>query len=201
MLMALTLAGWTYYAYLAFPLVAVATLPPLAALADLVLPGPSRVTRRTEDLTGPTVDPVLLTGLVGTSLFMAVLLLTWAEAQRRRFTGVERRQRSPDAPLAEVAAALGAADQVIEALGSSRIVTLRMRADGTPEHAEATLPGVTGDERADAGPVATSFPMARIPLPRRRPPAPRHRDEDAVPLPVREPEGRAPRHRAELRSS
>ncbi len=63
-------------------------------------------------------------------VLLGCALVLWAERQRQRFTGVERRLRAPDATPAEVAVSLGAAPVVLEALQQGQVVTAHHDADG-----------------------------------------------------------------------
>lgn len=78
------------------------------------------------------VDPALLATLALASVAMAGVLVVWAEVQRRRFSGPERRRRLPDVEPTEVAESLGASPGLAEALRSGRVVRLAMGADGRP---------------------------------------------------------------------
>jgi biofilm PGA synthesis protein PgaD len=82
-----------------------------------------------------SVDPVLAAVVFTVSAVAACALLLWAELQRRRFTGVERRQRAPDATPEEIASELGCDQETARLLRASKVVSLRMRADGSPEAA------------------------------------------------------------------
>lgn len=118
---AITLAAWSVFVWLLTPvLTLVAWLLGLGVAYDTTV---GRFGRP---------DPVLLLALLATSALGGTLLLAWAELQRRRFTGVERRQRAADATPAEIAAFLGADPATAQALRSGRIVSLAMREDGSP---------------------------------------------------------------------
>jgi poly-beta-1,6-N-acetyl-D-glucosamine biosynthesis protein PgaD len=82
-----------------------------------------------------SVDPVLACVVFLLSAVAACTLLLWAEVQRRRFTGVERRRRAPDATPEEIASELGCDQETARVLRSATVVSLRMRADGSPEAA------------------------------------------------------------------
>ncbi len=63
-------------------------------------------------------------------VLLGCALVLWAERQRQRFTGVERRLRAADATAAEVAASLGATPVVLAALQRSQVVTAHHDAQG-----------------------------------------------------------------------
>lgn len=100
------------------------------------------------------VDVVLLAqvGLAGVAL--AVVLVSWARLQRRRFAGRERRRRPEDVTVEEVAVALGAGPAVVRALGASQVVVVELDDAGRPV---AVRPGVAGVPR-QRGPRADDVP-------------------------------------------
>lgn len=83
------------------------------------------------------IEPFLLFVLPLLALGCAALLIAWAEYNRFRFRGKDRRHAQADVPLAEIAALLGADAATADALGGGKVVTLRM-----DEHARPL--GVTG---------------------------------------------------------
>lgn len=66
------------------------------------------------------------------ALGCALLLLGWAEYNRRRFAGLDRRGRQADVDLPEMAAGLGARTEDVIALQSASIATIRMSASAQP---------------------------------------------------------------------
>ena len=80
-------------------------------------------------------DPVLAAVIFAASTLAAGTLLLWAEVQRRRFTGVERRHRAPDATAEEMAEVLNCDLVTAERLRTGDVVRLTMRVDGSPESA------------------------------------------------------------------
>ena len=82
-----------------------------------------------------SVDPWLTGWILVVSVTAAAALILWAEVQRRRFTGVERRSRAPDATVEEIAEVLGCDPGTAAQLRSGHVVRLTMREDGSPEAA------------------------------------------------------------------
>lgn len=116
-----TAAAWTAFIWLIFP----------AVTAALWLVGISVVYG--EAITNlQTIDGRLLRGVLVAAVLLASVLVGWAEVQRRRFSGVERRQRAFDIAVSEVGARLGAAPEITARLQAGRVMVLEMRDDGTP---------------------------------------------------------------------
>lgn len=99
------------------------------------------------------IDPFLLLVLPATAAGAAALLILWAEYNRRRFTGVERRSAPPPVALEQVAAALGASTEVAQALNQGRISTLHM------DPHQAVPLGVTAVKPPAPKPLALAAPM------------------------------------------
>ena len=78
------------------------------------------------------VDPFLLVVLPLMALSTAVLLIGWAEFNRYRYAGKERRQPLDDVGIEQVAAALGATMALAESLGRAKIAVLQMDAAARP---------------------------------------------------------------------
>lgn len=117
----ITAAAWTAFAWLVLPAItAVLWLVGLSVAYDEAM---SRIRE---------IDVTLLLGIIAAAALGATLLVGWAEIQRRRFAGVERRARTPDVDIALVGAALGATPEVTGQLQAGRVMVLHMRADGTP---------------------------------------------------------------------
>lgn len=110
-----TAAAWLSYVYLWLPL-ATAVLWWLG-LRDAY----EQLYRR-----GSQIDTFVVLALPAIAVLIACLLIGWAEYNRLRFTGNERRERLPDVPMEEIAAALGAAPGVTAALATARIAILDM---------------------------------------------------------------------------
>ena len=97
----------------------------------------------------------LLPLLAGT---FSLLLLAWGEYNRRRFSGLDRRQ--PVAPVRRpvVARALGAtpalADAVREAMDRGQVITLHMDEHGVPKGFTPDAPGASALGRAAAARAA-----------------------------------------------
>ncbi|NLT54983.1 MAG: poly-beta-1,6-N-acetyl-D-glucosamine biosynthesis protein PgaD [Actinomycetales bacterium] len=174
----LTLVMWSLYAWLLLPL-----LTSLLWLAGLTTAYSATVREV------GSIDIVLVGGLVVASVAMAVLLLVWAELQRHRFTGVERRRRAPDTPVTEIASTLGVDAEVLRGLRNGRVVLLTMRDDGTPAAGTVLVALTDGPATAPAGTVTPARAavdpaiLARVPGPRSGGrvggrSAPRHRAEE-----------------------
>jgi len=135
-----TAAAWTAFGWLIFP----------AVTAVLWLVGVSVVYDETlANL--QTIDGRLLSGVLVAAVLVAGLLVGWAEVQRRRFSGVERRQRALDIAVSEVGALLGATPEIIARLQAGRVMVLEMRDDGTPR---AVL-----DRPVDDAPAVSTLPL------------------------------------------
>jgi len=87
-------------------------------------------------------------------LLLGCALVLWAEQQRQRFSGVERRLRAEDATPAQVAVSLGASPAVLAALQGGQVLTVHHDAEGRPV-------------RVARGVLAGAVPAARVPSPRR----------------------------------
>lgn len=121
---AITLVAWTAFGWLLWPVVTL-----LLWLIGIRTAWDTTVGRLR------SVDPALAALVFILSCVAAATLLLWAELQRRKFTGVERRRRAPDAELEEIAAALGCDPDTARLIHAAQVVSLRMRADGSPEAA------------------------------------------------------------------
>jgi biofilm PGA synthesis protein PgaD len=128
----LTGAAWAAYFWLIAP--AITTLAWILGLryAWIELTAPL--------LTGQGMPGLLLPILAGSGV---VVLLLWAEFNRWRFTGVERRKTTPPVSDAVVAAALGAPLSLPHELRASfetlPVVVLQMNEQAEPEGFIATL--------------------------------------------------------------
>lgn len=78
------------------------------------------------------VEPFLLIALPSLALCAAVLLIAWAEYNRWRFSGKDRRGAPPSAQLDEIARALGADADIGAALNAGRVVVLNMDSQAIP---------------------------------------------------------------------
>lgn len=85
------------------------------------------------------VEPFLLIALPTLALCAAVLLIAWAEYNRWRFSGKDRRGVPPSAKLDEIARALGADIEIGAALNASRVVVLNMDAQAIPRSVRGVL--------------------------------------------------------------
>lgn len=110
-----TAAFWAFYLYLWAPLVTL-----------LLWAFGIRTAAYELYLRGSHVEPFLLAVLPLLTLACAALLVAWAEYNRWRFGGHDRRRPQPDAPRAEIAAALGADEATAAALLAGKRTVLRM---------------------------------------------------------------------------
>lgn len=137
-----TAGAWTLYAYLWLPAITL-----VAWAAGLRTAWVRSVLERS------SVDGDAMRLMVALVVVLGCALVLWAEQQRRRFTGVERRQRADDVAPAAVAAALGVADEVVHALQDAVVAAVHLDADGRPVRV-AQL-------------AAPPAPAAAVPSPRR----------------------------------
>ena len=87
------------------------------------------------------VEPFLLLALPLIAIGCAVVLLGWAEYNRARFGGPERRRSMPPIGDVEVAAGLGADASTAGTLRENRIVVLSLDAEARPTAARASPAG------------------------------------------------------------
>lgn len=98
---------------------------------------------------GSRIDTFVVLALPVTAVLVACVLIGWAEYNRLRFTGNERRARLPDVPMDDIAIALGAAPGVPAALARTRIAILDMDDAARPV---AVVPVLMGDAAPDSLP-------------------------------------------------
>lgn len=110
-----TIAFWAFYFYLWAPLVTLVSWLLGGRLAWLQLYEYKQ-----------TVDPFVVIALPVMLVCCAVLLIAWAEYNRLRFTGKERRSPHEDVPHAEIARDLGASPALAAQLAEGKSVTLHM---------------------------------------------------------------------------
>ena len=117
----LTAVAWVVYAYLWLPLITFGmwALGVRSAALELYL-------------TEREVEPFLILALPIIAGAAALLLIGWAEYNRLRFRGKERRRRQPDVSTAAVAAALGSSLETARTLQAARCVILPMSGDAYP---------------------------------------------------------------------
>ncbi|MCC7632994.1 poly-beta-1,6-N-acetyl-D-glucosamine biosynthesis protein PgaD [Stenotrophomonas rhizophila] len=116
-----TLAFWGFYFYLWAPLVTLVSWLLGGQLAWLQLYEYKQA-----------VDPFVLIALPVMLVACAVLLIAWAEYNRLRFAGKERRLPHQDAPLADIARDLGASPALAAQLAGGKAVTLHMDDQARP---------------------------------------------------------------------
>lgn len=110
-----TLAFWGFYFYLWAPLVTVFSW----------LIGGNMAWQQLYDRQNQ-IDPFVLIALPVMLLCAATLLIAWAEYNRARFRGHDRRRPRPLATLHEVAVDLGASPGLAERLAGCKAATLHM---------------------------------------------------------------------------
>lgn len=118
---ALTAAAWSVYAWLWVPLI--------TAIAWIIGMRTAYVRLYLND---NEIDTFLLLALPVIALLCAALLIGWAEYNRVRFSGVERRQRRDDVDDDTVRIALGASAALASKLRDGRIVRLALDDDARP---------------------------------------------------------------------
>ncbi|MEN5426178.1 poly-beta-1,6-N-acetyl-D-glucosamine biosynthesis protein PgaD [Stenotrophomonas pennii] len=116
-----TIAFWAFYFYLWAPVVTLVSWLVGGRLAWLQL------YERKQQL-----DPFLVIALPVLLIGCAALLILWAEYNRYRFAGKERRAPRVDVALAEIARDLGASDALARQLSGAKAVTLHMDDDARP---------------------------------------------------------------------
>lgn len=117
----LTALAWTLYAWLWLPLItAVAWFAGLRTLYVRLY------------LNDNEIDAFLLLSLPITALVCAAMLIGWAEYNRARFSGVERRTRRPEIDEEQIRVALGASAALAAKLRDGRVVQLALDDDARP---------------------------------------------------------------------
>lgn len=118
---AATAIFWAAYLYLWLP--AITMLAWLLGLRE----GWIRIYRDSDQ-----VDPFVFVSLPLICAACALLVIAWAEYNRRRFSGVERRMPMPETPHEEIARGLGTTPELARRLAASRVVTVVMGEDARP---------------------------------------------------------------------
>ncbi len=116
-----TLLFWIIYAYLWLPLATLILwlLGVRTAVFELYL-------RENQ------IDPYLLVPLSVVGVVSAAILIAWAEYNRFRFSGRDRRIPQPDVPPDDVAHAFGSHPQIASQLARSKVAILRMDHSARP---------------------------------------------------------------------
>ena len=78
------------------------------------------------------IDPFLLYALPLMAIAASMVVILWAEYNRRRFSGRDRRLRPHNTSQARIAAALHAPPELAERLAASRVVILHMDENAHP---------------------------------------------------------------------
>lgn len=117
----ITLVAWLGYLYLWLPLVTLL----------LWLAGSYTAFLRLVD-EPPAVDTTMLLQLLMIAAGCALLLTGWAEYNRLRFQGKDRRSQAPQVGERDVAAALGASETVAERLRTARSIVIVMDEQAVP---------------------------------------------------------------------
>lgn len=78
------------------------------------------------------LDPFVIIALPVILAGCALLLIAWAEYNRYRFAGRERRNPREDASRSEIARSLGASDQLAEQMFNAKAITLHMDEHARP---------------------------------------------------------------------
>jgi len=116
-----TLAFWGFYFYLWAPLVTLVSWLLGGHLAYVQL------YQRKQH-----VDPFVMIALPVILVCCSLLLIAWAEYNRYRFGGKERRAPREDSRREDIAHALGASDALAEQLMNAKAVTLHMDDNARP---------------------------------------------------------------------
>ncbi len=116
-----TLAFWGFYFYLWAPLVTLVSWLLGGHLAYVQLYQHSQ-----------HVDPFVMIALPVILVCCSLLLIAWAEYNRYRFGGKERRAPREDSRREDIAHALGATDALAEQLMNAKAVTLHMDDNARP---------------------------------------------------------------------
>jgi biofilm PGA synthesis protein PgaD len=138
----MTAAAWTLYAYLWLPAITL-----VAWVLGLRTAWVQNVLQRA------SVDRSDMWLMLALVVLLGCALVLWAEQQRRRFSGVERRLRADDVVPEQVATSLGVPVHVLADLQGSQVLTVHHDEAGRPVRVEhvAAVPGTA----------------ARVPSPRR----------------------------------
>lgn len=117
----MTVGAWMLYLYLWLPLITLVAwaLGLRSAYVELYLRKHS-------------FEPRILLVLLVVGIVATVLLIGWAEYNRRRFHGRERRTAVSDVTPAEVAEGLGVPERLRQDLTDGRFTVLRMGDEGRP---------------------------------------------------------------------
>lgn len=90
------------------------------------------------------VEPFLLIALPSMAVCATALLIVWAEYNRWRFAGKDRRGAPASASLDEIALALGANAELGAAINAGRVMVLNMDGHAVPRAVRnVALPGVS----------------------------------------------------------
>lgn len=128
-----TAGAWTLYAYLWLPAI---------TLAAWGLGLRTAWVRSVLESSHVDVDAMWL--MLALVVLLGCALVLWAERQRRRFAGVERRRRTEDVAPAAVAASLGVTSEVVHALQVAGVATVHLDADGRPVRVMSVSAVATG---------------------------------------------------------
>lgn len=119
------------------------------------------------------VEPFLLIVVPVIAVIAAVILIIWAEYNRARFAGMDRRHPADNIPIHIVAADLGANEAVTASMATAKIVVLHMDDNAHPAsatvrqvpapkpmetHEPPVLPALADDSRTHARPELRSAP-------------------------------------------
>lgn len=102
------------------------------------------------------VEPFLLIVVPMIAIVATVIMIIWAEYNRARFAGTDRRHSADNIPIHIVAEDLGANEAVIASMATAKIIVLHMDDNARP--ASATVRTVP-----DPKPLETHEPLAASP--------------------------------------
>lgn len=116
-----TLVAWLIFAWLLLPLITLA----LWAFGATTAYGSFATVL-------PSIEPELLLLMAWVALIMSTSLLAWAEFNRHRFRGHERRGPVASVPVFHLAAEHGVPAHVLDGLQHDRVITVSIDGEGWP---------------------------------------------------------------------
>lgn len=122
----LTAVAWLVYAYLWTPLITALGWLLGVRWAHKQLAG-----------TKPLEDPFVVLSLPVIALVCGLLMVGWAEYNRRKFMHADRRRRRHEVDPREVAKAFGVSDQTAHRLRTQRISHVALDEDAYPQEIQA----------------------------------------------------------------
>lgn len=140
---------WLLYLYLWLPLITLAMwlLGVNNTLVELYIPE-------------GRIDPYLVVALPLIALVCAVVLSTWAEYNRQRFKGTDRRKSVESVDIETLALGLGVSSAVAAAMRAGKHMTLTMSDAAIPTAVREHAPGPVGNDNVPGkGSAAIAAPV------------------------------------------